>query len=167
MASMYTVGELAALMEVDAETIRRWRYRGRNGVFLECLVGQGKQGHRITAEALERFLEVNPGLMTEALKKSLYGENTEEAENDGKMAPQETFSQTGSLEVDPGLRTAQAGDSDNVAVLKSILDERCRRREQLERDIQQAEREIRTLVDQIRREQERTSLRDGSRKEEA
>lgn len=141
MAKMFTVGELAALMEVDEETVRRWRYRGRNGVFLECLVGQGKAGHRITAEALERFLEMNPGLMTEELKNSLTSETVSvqaEAEPD-------------SAAIEPEMRKVQQGDSDTVAVLKSILDEKCIRREQLDR-------EIRTLIQQIRQEQQKENL---------
>lgn len=146
MAKMYTVGELAVLLEVDEETVRRWRYRGRNGAYLECLVGQGKAGHRITAEALERFLEVNPGLMTEKLRNSLNAESdllkeAQENENSGNR----------SGEVDYSLRTAQRGDSDTVVVLKSILDEKCIRREQLDR-------EIRTLIQQIRQEQQKESV---------
>lgn len=152
MAKMFTVGELAALMDVDAETIRRWRYRGRNGVFLECLVGQGKQGHRITAEALERFLEVNPGLMTEELKKSLDEEKEEESPVSGStQGPVEIET----WNVDRTLRVFQQGDSDTVAVLKSILNEKCSRREMLGQEIFQVDREIRTLVGQIQQEQEK------------
>ena len=70
----FTVAEIAELLGVNEETVRRWRIRGRNGVQLAVpSVGDrpGRKGYRITSDAVEHFLAMNPSLMTVAMQEAL------------------------------------------------------------------------------------------------
>lgn len=70
----YTVIELAKLMGVNEETVRRWRIRGRNGVQLMVPSAgdrPGRKGYRISEDALRRFLSMNPSLITPELEDAL------------------------------------------------------------------------------------------------
>lgn len=70
---LISVERLAALCAVDRETIRRWRKKGVRGTFLEAVDSTGLRGKPIyfTKEAILRFAEVNPKMMTDALRKAL------------------------------------------------------------------------------------------------
>lgn len=88
----FTVAEIAELLGVNEETVRRWRIRGRNGVQLAVpSVGDrpGRKGYRITSEAVEHFLAMNPSLMTVAMQEALAQDGTSP-----QTAPQ-TASQAG------------------------------------------------------------------------
>ena len=70
----FTVAEIAELLDVNEETVRRWRIRGRNGVQLAVpSVGDrpGRKGYRITSGAVRHFLAMNPSLMTVAMQEAL------------------------------------------------------------------------------------------------
>ena len=72
----FTVSEIAEKLDVNEETVRRWRIRGRNGVQLVVpSAGErpGRKGYRITEDALRRFLDKNPTLMTPAMRRALDG----------------------------------------------------------------------------------------------
>lgn len=75
----FTVAEIAELLGVNEETVRRWRIRGRNGVQLAVpSVGDrpGRKGYRITSDAVEHFLAMNPSLMTVAMQEALAQDGT-------------------------------------------------------------------------------------------
>lgn len=81
---IFTVDELAALCDVDRETIRRWRNKGVRGVFLEATDNTVHRGKPLnfTAAAIEKFAEANPKVMTPALRKALEGEGASTAQTD-------------------------------------------------------------------------------------
>lgn len=56
----YSVKEIAELLSVNDETVRRWIRDEK----LEAERGSGRQGSKITSEALTKFLGENKGLMT-------------------------------------------------------------------------------------------------------
>ena len=56
----YSVKEIAKLLSVNEETVRRW-IRGEK---LEAERGSGRQGSKVTSESLAKFLYENKGLMT-------------------------------------------------------------------------------------------------------
>lgn len=56
----YTVKEIAHMLSVNEETVRRWIRDGR----LEAERGSGRQGSKISDAALKKFLEGNKGLTT-------------------------------------------------------------------------------------------------------
>lgn len=70
----FTVAEIAELLDVNEETVRRWRIRGRNGVQLAVPSAgdrPGRKGYRITSGAVRHFLAMNPSLMTVAMQEAL------------------------------------------------------------------------------------------------
>ena len=131
---MYTISELAALLNVNEETIRRWRIRGRNGVRLECIVGIGKQGHRVTSDALARFFDLNPGLCPPALAEELVHANGGES-----LAVSYGVAKT-EIPVDK-LPTP----SETNEVIQSIIRDKQERRGRLLEELQQIDREILVL----------------------
>lgn len=56
----YSVKEVAEMLSVNDETVRRWIRDDK----LEAQRGSGRQGSKITSEALKNFLEQNKGLNT-------------------------------------------------------------------------------------------------------
>lgn len=56
----YSVKEIAELLSVNEETVRRWIRVEK----LEAERGSGRQGSKVTSEALTKFLEENKGSMT-------------------------------------------------------------------------------------------------------
>ena len=134
---MYTISELAALLDVNEETIRRWRIRGRNGVHLECLIGIGKQGHRVTSEALARFFEMNPGLCPPALAEELARANSGDPGT----------SYTVAAKVDSPER--RPTPSESVEVILNIIRDKQEQRARLVEELQQIDREILVLQQQI------------------
>ena len=56
----YSVKEIAELLSVNEETVRRWIRDEK----LEAERGSGRQGSKVTSEALRKFLVENKGLMT-------------------------------------------------------------------------------------------------------
>lgn len=56
----YTVKEIAQMLSVNEETVRRWIRDGR----LEAERGSGRQGSKVSDLALKKFLENNKGLTT-------------------------------------------------------------------------------------------------------
>lgn len=56
----YSVKEIAELLSVNDETVRRWIRDEK----LLAERGNGRQGSKVTSEALSKFLNENKGLMT-------------------------------------------------------------------------------------------------------
>ena len=56
----YTVKEVAVLLSVNEETVRRWIRDEK----LEAERGSGRQGSKVTSVALKKFLDENKGFMT-------------------------------------------------------------------------------------------------------
>jgi excisionase family DNA binding protein len=52
--------EIAKLLSVNPETVRRWIREKR----IDCLKGRGRQGYSITDAHLQDFLEKNPSMVT-------------------------------------------------------------------------------------------------------
>lgn len=129
---MYTVSELAKKLNVNEETIRRWRIHGRNGVHLECIIGIGKQGHRITSDALKKFFEMNPGLCTDELEKEL---NMESYHYENDTSPYYSMNE------DTVDETTQ--------IIINIINERKAKRMELLKEVEKIDLEIKTLEKQI------------------
>ncbi len=64
----YSVQEVAGMLSVNEETVRRWIREGK----IEAERGIGRQGSKITSAALMKFLEINKGLIT-TLAASILG----------------------------------------------------------------------------------------------
>lgn len=63
----YSVKEIAELLSVNEETVRRWIRDEK----LDAERGSGRQGSKVTSEALVKFLEENKGLMTTVAASTL------------------------------------------------------------------------------------------------
>lgn len=63
----YSVKEIADLLSVNEETVRRWIRDNK----LDAERGSGRQGSKITSEALVKFLDENKGLMTSVAAQTL------------------------------------------------------------------------------------------------
>ena len=63
----YSVKEIAELLSVNEETVRRWIRDEK----LDAERGSGRQGSKVTSEALVKFLEDNKGLMTTVAASTL------------------------------------------------------------------------------------------------
>jgi excisionase family DNA binding protein len=61
MANIYSVKDVAEMLSVNDETVRRWIRDGK----LTAERGTGRQGSKITSAALKKFLNSNRGLVTE------------------------------------------------------------------------------------------------------
>lgn len=57
---LYTVREIAKMLSVNEETVRRWIREGK----LDAERGSGRQGSKVSDTALKGFLQDNKGLMT-------------------------------------------------------------------------------------------------------
>lgn len=160
----YTVIELAKLMGVNEETVRRWRIRGRNGVQLMVPSAgdrPGRKGYRISEDALRRFLSMNPSLITPELEDAL-------GEERGTLAytlafrpettsPEPVMSASGSDESlrpdaperDPMPAARERTPDDPVAreraVMHQLLNEKLALREDLLRRLDQVDEEIAVL----------------------
>lgn len=56
----YTVSDVAEMLSVNEETVRRWIRSNK----LDAERGLGRQGSKISAESLKKFLDQNKGLIT-------------------------------------------------------------------------------------------------------
>lgn len=56
----YTVKDIAIMLSVNEETVRRWIREGK----VEAERGNGRQGSKVSDIALKKFLEDNKGLIT-------------------------------------------------------------------------------------------------------
>lgn len=65
----YTVKEIAELLSVNEETVRRWIRENK----LSAERGSGRQGSKVTDEALRDFLKGNKGLVTSVAATTLPG----------------------------------------------------------------------------------------------
>lgn len=63
----YTVKDIANMLSVNEETVRRWIREGK----LEAERGSGRQGSKISDTALKSFLEGNKGLITSTAATTL------------------------------------------------------------------------------------------------
>lgn len=63
----YSVKEIAKLLSVNEETVRRWIRDEK----LEAERGSGRQGSKVTSKALAKFLDENKGLMTTIASSAL------------------------------------------------------------------------------------------------
>jgi excisionase family DNA binding protein len=63
----YSVKEIAELLSVNEETVRRWIRDEK----LDAERGSGRQGSKVTSEALNKFLVENKGLMTTVAASTL------------------------------------------------------------------------------------------------
>lgn len=63
----YSVKDIADLLSVNEETVRRWIRDNK----LDAERGSGRQGSKITSEALIKFLDENKGLMTSLAASTL------------------------------------------------------------------------------------------------
>jgi excisionase family DNA binding protein len=63
----YTVKEIAELLSVNEETVRRWIREDK----LKAERGSGRQGSKVTSDALKEFLEDNKGLVTSMAASTL------------------------------------------------------------------------------------------------
>lgn len=57
---LYTVRDIAKMLYVNEETVRRWIREGK----LDAERGNGRQGSKVSDTALKGFLQDNKGLMT-------------------------------------------------------------------------------------------------------
>ncbi len=82
-----SVEQLAKLCSVDRETIRRWRKRGIRGVMLESVDTAGLRGKPVyfTKDAVRRFAEVYPKMMTEQLAAVLMETEETVSEEEGSI----------------------------------------------------------------------------------
>lgn len=151
----YTVIELAKLMGVNEETVRRWRIRGRNGVQLMVPSAgdrPGRKGYRISEGALRRFLSMNPSLITPELEDAL-GEERGTLAHMLAFRPEATASEhvMPASEPDEPLRPdAPDRKSDDPvarehAVMRQLLNEKLALREDLLRRLDQVDEEIAVL----------------------
>lgn len=131
----FTVADIAELLDVNEETVRRWRIRGRNGVQLMVpSAGErpGRKGYRITEEALRRFLDKNPSLMTPAMRGELDGTAG------GSFAPSAVAPAAAGADVSfRGGRTS--------AVMQSLIQEKLERRAELLAQLDRIDEEIGVL----------------------
>lgn len=150
----YTVAELARLLNVNEETVRRWRIRGRNGVRLEVPHADefpGRKGYTVPAASIERFLVHNTGLMTEAMRASLAGEDAPAASGSGRdtSAASGAFLKAATVDMLGDLRPSEASggiDQDRAAlVMHGLLEEKRAQRERLLAQLSQVEEEIQVL----------------------
>ena len=63
----YSVKDIAELLSVNVETVRRWIREDK----LKAERGSGRQGSKVTSEALKEFLEGNKGLITSIASSTL------------------------------------------------------------------------------------------------
>lgn len=56
----YTVKEIAEMLSVNEETVRRWIRENK----LDAERGTGRQGSKVSSESLKKFLDENKGLIT-------------------------------------------------------------------------------------------------------
>lgn len=56
----YTVKEIAEMLSVNEETVRRWIRENK----LDAERGIGRQGSKVSSESLKKFLDENKGLIT-------------------------------------------------------------------------------------------------------
>lgn len=56
----YTVKEIAEMLSVNEETVRRWIRENK----LDAERGTGRQGSKVLSESLKKFLDENKGLIT-------------------------------------------------------------------------------------------------------
>ncbi len=125
MKKMFSVDELANLCKVDKETIRRWRNKGVNGVFLESTDSTLLRGKPLffSSEAVKSFVEANPKVNTPELQQAL---NPDAA---ATAAPQ-------------GLLNVAQNDSNGNQYLKNLL---LMRKEALEQELLQIEEQLSRL----------------------
>lgn len=64
---LYTVRDIAKMLSVNEETVRRWIREGK----LDAERGNGRQGSKVSDTALKRFLQDNKGLMTSSSVSTL------------------------------------------------------------------------------------------------
>ncbi|WP_346914261.1 helix-turn-helix domain-containing protein [Clostridium sp.] len=56
----YTVKEIAEMLSVNEETVRRWIRENK----IDAERGAGRQGSKVSSESLKKFLDENKGLIT-------------------------------------------------------------------------------------------------------
>lgn len=81
----YSVIEVSKMLDVHAETVRRWIREGK----IHSLQGAGRHGYRVTDEHLRAFIAENPSFLTEKLLKELNGESSQEKQEAAKVSQQE------------------------------------------------------------------------------
>lgn len=81
----YSVLEVSRMLDVHAETVRRWIREGK----LHSLQGSGRHGYRVTDEHLRAFIAENPSFLTEKLLKELNGDHSQEEQEIAKVNEQE------------------------------------------------------------------------------
>lgn len=64
---LYTVRDIAKMLSVNEETVRRWIREGK----LDAERGNGRQGSKVSDMALKEFLEENKGLITSSSVETL------------------------------------------------------------------------------------------------
>lgn len=143
----YTVPDLARLLNVNEETVRRWRIRGRNGVRLEVPHADefpGRKGYVVPASSVREFLAHNPSLMTDAMEASLEGQGTQSSPRlSGAMYSTTPLDMVGDVK---GASAAGATDTERVArVLQTLIEEKEAQRARLLEQVAQVEEEIAVL----------------------
>lgn len=63
----YTVKEIAEMLSVNEETVRRWIRENK----LDAERGTGRQGSKVSLESLKKFLDENKGLITSTAASAL------------------------------------------------------------------------------------------------
>lgn len=127
MKKMFSVDELANLCKVDKETIRRWRNKGVNGIFLQSTDSTPLRGKPLffSTEAIKTFVEANPKVNTPELQSALVSEPTSDATSSPK-----------------GLFNVAQNDDNGNKYLKNLL---LMRKEALENELLQIEEHLSRL----------------------
>ena len=134
--TVFSVERLARLCGANPETIRRWRIRGVKGVRLEATESTLVKGKPIffTKEAILRFSEAYPKIMTPALKAALYDESTASAQQPSRQAA--SFIQFSD------------DQSDNSYMRQMLLERLTERRGTLTQELEKIERSLDNLNEQ-------------------